>query len=59
MLQCKLIVNIKKQVNINQCKLVVSIKKWVEINEQVCLHKFGACLLGKLTMCIDNASMFA
>ena len=30
-----------------QCKLVVSIKKWVDINEykKVCLLKIGACLL--------------
>ena len=43
-----------------QCKLVVNIKKWVDINEyiiQVCLHKIGARLLGKLTICIDNAAL--
>ena len=35
-----------------QCKLVVNIKKWVDINEyiQVSLHKIGARLLGKLTI---------
>ena len=57
--------------SIQQCKLVVDIKKCVDIvamhiggwykemrwywQIQVCLHKIGACLLGKLTICIDNA----
>ena len=37
-----------------QCKMVVEINKWVDINKyvQVCLHKIGARLLGKLTICI-------
>ena len=42
--------------DIYQCKLVVNIKKWVDINKyKYCLHKIGARLLGKLTICIDNA----
>ena len=36
-------VNIKKQVNI--------------VAMQVCLHKIGARLLGKFTICIDNAGL--
>ena len=37
-----------------QCKLVVSLKKLVDINEyiHVSLLKIGARLLGKLTICI-------
>ena len=35
-------------------------KKWVDINEYkyVCLHKIGARLLGKLTICIVAISPF-
>ena len=36
-----------------------SIRKWVGKQIQVCLDKIGAQLLGKLTIYIDNASIFA
>ena len=43
--QFKLIVDLKKQVDINQCKLVVNIKKWVDINKYkyVCIKLVHAC----------------
>ena len=52
----KVIIPFGVAVREEQCKLIVNIKKHIDVvSMQVFLNKIGAHLMGKLTICVDNA----